>query len=61
MTLRAWNVWCDPAGTMQAWIGNAGMIVREGSAGEVVLCCSDGFGEASVDDLVVTLVFQERR
>jgi hypothetical protein len=46
---------------MQAWIGNAGMIVREGSAGEVVLCCSDGFGEASVDDLVVTLVFQERR
>jgi hypothetical protein len=36
------------------------MIVRGRPAGEVVLCCSDGFGEPNFDELVATLVFHER-
>lgn len=54
MTVRVWNAWRDPAGTMQAWIGDAGLIVEE-HADQVVLRCSDGFDAPKFDDLVVTL------
>ena len=50
MTVRAWNVWRDAAGTMQAWIGDAGMLIDDG-----VLRCSDGFAPPSFTDLEVTL------
>jgi hypothetical protein len=53
MSLRMWNTWRDPQGTMQAWIGDAGMLVDEGEP--VVLRCSDGFDRPSFDDLVVEL------
>lgn len=53
-TLRLWNCWRDPADTMQAWIGNAGMLV-EPIADGFVLRCSDGFGEISFDDLVAKI------
>jgi hypothetical protein len=52
--LRLWNCWRDPGETMQAWIGNAGMLVESTRTG-IVLKCSDGFGEASFDDLVATI------
>lgn len=55
MTLRVWNAWRDPAGTMQAWIGDAGMLVEEPAPGAVVLRCSDGFDAPSFDDLIVRL------
>lgn len=55
MTLRVWNAWRDPAGTMQAWIGDAGMLVEEDEPGKVVLRCSDGFDAPTFDDLVVHL------
>jgi uncharacterized protein len=54
-TLRVWNAWRDPAGTMQSWIGDAGMLVEESAPGEVVLRCSDGFDTPTFDDLVVRL------
>jgi hypothetical protein len=54
-TLRVWNAWRDPAGTMQAWIGDAGMLVEEPGPGEFVLRCSDGFDAPTFDDLVVRL------
>ncbi len=55
MQLRMWNAWRDPAGTMQAWIGNSGLLV-EGEIGEGLnLNCSDGFDEPDFDDLVVTV------
>lgn len=58
VTVRAWNAWRDPAGTMQAWIGDAGMIVEEGDPGSVVLRCSDGFDAPTFDDLVVELAVE---
>ena len=52
--LRVWNCWHDPAGAMQAWIGNAGMLVNQTSSG-YRLECSDGFGEAEFGDLVISV------
>jgi hypothetical protein len=50
MTVRAWNVWRDDRGAMQAWIGDAGMLVEPGR-----LRCSDGYDRPSFTDLEVTL------
>jgi hypothetical protein len=50
MTVRAWNVWRDNSGAMQAWIGDAGMLVEDGR-----LRCSDGYDRPSFTDLEVTL------
>jgi hypothetical protein len=50
MTVRLWNVWRDGAGTMQAWIADAGMLVEDGR-----LRCSDGVDRPSFGDLEVTL------
>jgi hypothetical protein len=55
LTLRVWNVWRDPAATMQAWIGDAGIVVDGESPERVVLRCSDGFDAPTFDDLVVEL------
>jgi hypothetical protein len=38
---------------MQAWIGDAGMVVEEPAPGVLVLRCSDGFDAPTFDDLVV--------
>jgi hypothetical protein len=51
ISVRVWNAWRDSAGTMQAWIGNSGIVVEEGGKA-VVLHCSDGFDEPVFDDLV---------
>jgi hypothetical protein len=51
-TLKIWNAWRDANGTMQAWIGDAGMLIQEESNG-VQLRCSDGIGGICFDDLVV--------
>jgi hypothetical protein len=59
MSLRLWNAWRDPAGTTQAWIGNAGMLVEGDLEQGLVLRCSDGFDEPTFDDLVATLVVTE--
>ena len=53
--VRVWNVWRDSAGTMQAWIGNAGMLVDEEPGGAILLRCSDGFDDPSFDDLTAEL------
>jgi len=55
MTVRIWNAWRDTAGTMQAWIGNSGMLVEHQDEGTTVLRCSDGFDEPRFDDLVAVL------
>lgn len=59
MTVRAWNAWRDSIGVMQAWIGNAGIVVDESASGGVVLRCSDGYGDPAFDDLVVELTIME--
>lgn len=53
--IRAWNAWRDQNGTMQAWIGNAGLLIHEERDGATVLSGSDGFGDPTFDDLVVAL------
>jgi hypothetical protein len=58
--LRVWNAWRDNSGTMQAWIGNAGILVEEQS-NEVTLKCSDGFDEPTFDDLIVKLTLGDSR
>jgi hypothetical protein len=55
MTARIWNAWRDPSDAMQAWIGDAGIVVDEPGPGSVLLRCSDGFDTPSFDDLVVEL------
>ena len=60
MTVRIWNAWRDPAGTMQAWIGNSGMLVEERDDGSTVLRCSDGFEDPNFDDLVAELSVSAR-
>ena len=55
MSVRAWNVWRDDARTMQAWIGNAGLVVEHEQPGTVLLRCSDGFDRPDFGDLRVKL------
>jgi hypothetical protein len=55
LAIRMWNVWRDEAGTMQAWIGDAGIVVEDDGSGTVTLRCSDGYDEPSFDDLLVKL------
>ena len=54
-TLKVWNAWRDD-GVMQAWFGDAGMIVEESSAG-LWLRCSDGVGEMDFSDVVFEVSF----
>jgi hypothetical protein len=54
VVVRVWNCWRDPAETVQAWIGNAGILVAETPTG-VVIRCSDGFDEVTFDDLVAVI------
>ena len=54
VNVRIWNCWRDPVGVMQAWIGNAGMLVEPTDSG-VLLRCSDGYGGVTFDDLVATV------
>jgi hypothetical protein len=61
MSLRVWNVWRDDAGTMQAWIGDAGLVVEDEHAGSVILACSDGFDQPDFGDLRVKLTLVESR
>lgn len=55
-TLKVWNAWRDD-GVMQAWLGNAGMLVEDTAQG-VLLRCSDGIGDADFSDLLVDLSFE---
>lgn len=57
MSLRVWNAWRDAAGAMQAWIGDAGLIVEKEADGVIVLRCSDGYDAADFDDLEIKLEF----
>jgi hypothetical protein len=58
MSVRVWNTWRDQQGAMQAWIGDAGMVVEEAGDGRVTLHCSDGFDRPSFEDLVVELAVE---
>jgi hypothetical protein len=53
-TLKIWNAWRDPDGTMQAWLGNAGMVVQRAGA-RLSLQCSDGRGRVDFGDLIVEI------
>ena len=55
MTVRVWNGWRDSRDVVQAWIGDAGMLINPHGDGRVTLRCSDGYDQPSFDDLVVEL------
>jgi hypothetical protein len=55
MTVRIWNAWRDAAGTMQAWIGDTGVVVDVLDPEHVVLRCSDGSPPPLFTDLVIDL------
>jgi len=55
-SLDIWNGWSFD-GVDSSWLGNAGMIIE--SWGDVhTLRCSDGIGEPTFDDLVMTVTVQ---
>jgi hypothetical protein len=54
--LRAWNCWRDEDGVMQAWLGDAGMIIQEDEQ-RVSLRCGDGTHAFDATDLEVELIF----
>ncbi len=56
--LRIWNCWRDDRGVMQAWIGNAGMRVRESSLNIMTVECN-ARPEVTFSDLVFDLVLEE--
>lgn len=49
--LKIWNVWRTD-GLVNAWVGNAGMTVREISNRYIKFECSDGVGTVDFSDLV---------
>lgn len=51
--LKIWNVW-SIGGAMNAWIGNAGMLVAE-TDDNIWLRCSDGIGDVDFSDFVVSV------
>lgn len=59
MGVRIWNVWRDQMGVMQAWIGDAGMIVDEIAKDLMVLRCSDGFAPPDFSGLVVRISIRQ--
>lgn len=54
MTIRFWNAWRDTRGVMQFGVGNVGMVVAR-SSDQIMLLCSDGFGEVAFGDLRVEI------
>ncbi|HSC14144.1 MAG TPA: hypothetical protein VLI71_03465 [Gammaproteobacteria bacterium] len=55
--LRVWNCWRDAEGIMQAWMGDAGIVVVDISSDRTVLRCSDGSHAFDPVDLEVELEF----
>jgi hypothetical protein len=55
VVLKVWNVW-SVSGILQAWIGNAGMLIQDRES-DVKLECSDGVGDVSFGDLIASIRF----
>lgn len=51
--LEVWNAW-SMGGVDTSWIGNSGIVTKASSAGQL-LQCSDGIGQATFSDLVVSI------
>ncbi|MEO1302946.1 MAG: hypothetical protein AAFV36_07150 [Myxococcota bacterium] len=57
--VKVWNVWEDESGTMQAWIGNAGLVVEQEDSTSARLACSSGdVAEPDFEHIVVELSFE---
>ena len=51
--LEVWNAW-SMGGVDTSWIGNSGIVTKASASGQL-LQCSDGIGQATFSDLVVTI------
>lgn len=58
MTIQVWNGWRGSGDDVNAWIGDAGMLIEDHGDGRVTLRCSDGYDRPSFDDLVVELALE---
>ena len=56
--IEVWNSWSFD-GVDSSWVGNAGMLIGSDGATHT-LRCSDGMGDPSFDDLVVTITVTSR-
>lgn len=54
--LNIWNIWQYVDDRVDAWIGNAGIIVEQEDAGIFLFRCSNGMGNIDFDDLVFRLI-----
>lgn len=54
--LNLWNIWQYIDGRVDAWIGNAGIIVEQEDEGICFFRCSSGIGDIDFDDLVFRLI-----
>jgi len=54
--LRVWNCWKEDDGVMQAWLGDAGMVIDEHDQ-RVSIRCGDGTHPFDPRDLEVELLF----
>jgi hypothetical protein len=52
--LRLWNCWQDEQNVMQAWTGNAGIVIEESAKGMVRLMCNSRHA-LTFEDLVLEL------
>jgi len=55
--LKIWNVWSID-GLEQAWVGNAGLTVKNENDDTVCLFCSDGLGEVDFNNLIFKISFK---
>ncbi len=54
--LNLWNIWQYIDDRVDAWIGNAGIIVEQEDEGIFLFRCSSGIGDIDFDDLVFRLI-----
>ncbi|MCG1021456.1 hypothetical protein [Sutcliffiella horikoshii] len=52
--LNLWNIW-DFDGGVEAWVGNAGIIVEQEDDNNFLFRCSNGIGDIDFNDLVFRL------
>ncbi len=54
--INLWNIWQYTDDRVDAWIGNAGIIVEQEGEGIFLFRCSSGIGDIDFEDLVFRLI-----
>jgi hypothetical protein len=54
--LNLWNIWVYTDNRVDAWVGNAGLIIEQKGEGVFLFRCSNGTGDIDFEDLVFRLI-----